>query len=121
MEVSELKAQSQIASSALNRLYEIAAQGDQTAGSALRVLRWDMAAGLDRLGRILGVPGRFSNLTEITVTARENTNFNVSDFNLGLFRNSLRQPQFVQIPGLEVLGCTLLLLDGECRSDVLRE
>ncbi|KAJ7284344.1 hypothetical protein C8J57DRAFT_690939 [Mycena rebaudengoi] len=100
MEVSELKAQSQIASSALNRLYEIAAQGDQTAGSALRVLRWDMAAGLDRLGRILGVPERFPNLTEITVTARENTNFN-----------------FVQIPGLEVLGCTLLLLDESANYD----
>ncbi|KAJ7284338.1 hypothetical protein C8J57DRAFT_1288153 [Mycena rebaudengoi] len=94
---TDLKAQSQIASSALKRLYEITVGRDQTAGSALRVLHWDMVAGIDRLGTILGVPGRFPNLKEIFVTTRgTNTNFN-----------------FVQIPGLEVLGCILHLEVGE--------
>ncbi|KAJ7503073.1 hypothetical protein B0H11DRAFT_1987692 [Mycena galericulata] len=48
-------------------------------GSAVRALHWDMAAGLDELGRILGAPGQFPNLTELIVKSyATNTNFNVS-------------------------------------------
>ncbi|KAJ7736929.1 hypothetical protein B0H16DRAFT_1573139 [Mycena metata] len=62
-------------------------------GSVLRVLHWDLAAGLDDLGRIMGVPGRFPNLRELVVsTTGTNNNFN-----------------FIQIRGLEVLRFTLNL------------
>ncbi|KAJ7188815.1 hypothetical protein C8R46DRAFT_30607 [Mycena filopes] len=67
-------------------------QGQQlTNGSVLRALHWHLAAGLDDLGRILGVPGRFPNLNELVVsTSGTNNNFN-----------------FIQIGGLEILGLTL--------------
>ncbi|KAJ7032769.1 hypothetical protein C8F04DRAFT_646078 [Mycena alexandri] len=62
-------------------------------GSVLRVLHWDLPAGLDDLGRIMGVPGRFPNLRELAVsTTGTNNNFN-----------------FIQIGGLEVLKFTLVL------------
>ncbi|KAJ7658545.1 hypothetical protein B0H17DRAFT_1096828 [Mycena rosella] len=62
-------------------------------GSALRVLHWNLAAGIDELGRTLGVPGNFPNVKEIVVSSKGfNTNFNAS---------------FVQIRGLEVLGLDL--------------
>ncbi|KAJ7188784.1 hypothetical protein C8R46DRAFT_1341455 [Mycena filopes] len=62
-----------------------------THGSVLRALHWHLAAGLDDLGRIVGVPGRFPNLKELVVsTAGTNSNFN-----------------FLQIGGLEILGFTL--------------
>ncbi|KAJ7747719.1 hypothetical protein B0H16DRAFT_1554315 [Mycena metata] len=61
--------------------------------SVLRVLHWDLAAGLDDLGRIMGVPGRFPNLRELVVsTTGTNNNFN-----------------FIQIRGLEMLRLTLIL------------
>ncbi|KAJ7032759.1 hypothetical protein C8F04DRAFT_1106452, partial [Mycena alexandri] len=62
-------------------------------GSVLRALHWDLPAGLDDLGRIMGVPGRFPNLRELAVsTTGTNNNFN-----------------FIQIGGLEVLRFTLAL------------
>ncbi|KAJ7234406.1 hypothetical protein C8J57DRAFT_156747 [Mycena rebaudengoi] len=99
-----LKAQSQVAASALKRLYPTITPGDTMVGSALRVLHWDTCVGIERLGTILGAPGKFPNLKELMVTSRgTNTNFN-----------------FVQIPGLEALGCTVYLhsLDDEDEDDM---
>ncbi|KAJ7276942.1 hypothetical protein C8J57DRAFT_1714128 [Mycena rebaudengoi] len=64
---------------------------NQRGPSVLRVLHWGMAAGIDELERILGSPGNFPHLRELVVTSsRPNHNVN-----------------FIQIPGLEVLGCNL--------------
>ncbi|KAJ7125238.1 hypothetical protein C8R44DRAFT_135006 [Mycena epipterygia] len=71
---------------ALNNLYALTL-GERTRGSALRVLEWDLEAGLDELGKILGALGNFPNLKELNVSSNgTNNNFN-----------------FVQIGGLEVL------------------
>ncbi|KAF8150466.1 hypothetical protein K438DRAFT_1865451 [Mycena galopus ATCC 62051] len=58
----------------------------------LRSLYWTLATGVDELGKILGAPGRFPRLCEIMVSCRaaDITNFN-----------------FLQIPGLEVLGVNI--------------
>jgi hypothetical protein len=75
-----LKAQSQVAASALKRLYPTITPGDMMVGSALRVLHWDTCVGIERLGTILGAPGKFPNLKELMVTSRgTNTKFNVSE------------------------------------------
>lgn len=63
---------------ALNNLYTLTL-GERTRGSALRVLEWDMEAGLDELGKILGASGNFPNLKELNVSSKgTNNNFNVN-------------------------------------------
>ncbi|KAJ7503072.1 hypothetical protein B0H11DRAFT_1987691 [Mycena galericulata] len=74
---------------ALNNICKLSL-ADRPNGSALRVLDWRVAAGLDELGKILGAPGQFSNLRELLVTSNgTNNNFN-----------------FISIGRLEVLGLT---------------
>jgi hypothetical protein len=50
-----------------------------TMGSAIRALHWSLETGVDELGKILGVPGRYPHLKELVVSVNgTNKNFNVS-------------------------------------------
>ncbi|KAJ7276969.1 hypothetical protein C8J57DRAFT_1223671 [Mycena rebaudengoi] len=77
LKAAELKAQTQSAVQALHNL-RLLPFSDTRGASVLRVLHWGLAAGIDELGLILSVPGHFPHLRE-----------------------------FMQIPGLEVLGLSL--------------
>ncbi|KAJ7496741.1 hypothetical protein FB451DRAFT_1208649 [Mycena latifolia] len=84
-------------SASINGLKNLSALSP-TRQSALRILHWHLAAGVDELGKILGAPGNFSNIKELVVSANGfNNNFN-----------------FVQIRGLEVLGLNFDL----CRQEI---
>ncbi|KAJ7701990.1 hypothetical protein B0H16DRAFT_1554394 [Mycena metata] len=62
-------------------------------GSPLRVLHWNMNAGLDELGQLLGKPDQFPNLRELCVSSSGmNKNFN-----------------FIQTKGLEVLRLNMTI------------
>ncbi|KAJ6521333.1 hypothetical protein B0H19DRAFT_1204009 [Mycena capillaripes] len=88
-----IKAQSKAATDALRNMYRLIPGAESTSGAVLRAISWDLAAGLDELGAILGAPGHYPNLKELVVsTSGTNNNFN-----------------FIQIRGLEVLGFTLTL------------
>ncbi|KAJ6593352.1 hypothetical protein B0H19DRAFT_1089938 [Mycena capillaripes] len=76
-----IKAQSKAATDALRNMYRLIPGAESTSGAVLRAISWDLAAGLDELGAILGAPGHYPNLKEL----------------------------FIQIRGLEVLGFTLTL------------
>ncbi|KAJ6589992.1 hypothetical protein DFH09DRAFT_1140602 [Mycena vulgaris] len=93
------KVETQASINALNNIHPLAVLSERTPGSLLRALHWNLAAGLDELGRILGAAGKFPNLKELIVTSNgTNRNFN-----------------FIQIGGLEVLGITYRIEyeDGE--------
>ncbi|KAJ7674469.1 hypothetical protein B0H14DRAFT_3067516 [Mycena olivaceomarginata] len=94
-----IKAQNKTASDVLRNMYRLIPGAESRSGSVLRVLHWNLTAGLDELGTILGAPGHFPNLKELFVsTTGTNNNFN-----------------FIQIRGLEVLGITFSLwLYDEC-------
>lgn len=63
----------------LRNMYRLIPRAECTSGSALRVLHWNLEAGLDDLGQILGVPGHFPHLRELVVSSNgNNNNFNVS-------------------------------------------
>ncbi|KAJ7276967.1 hypothetical protein C8J57DRAFT_1310854 [Mycena rebaudengoi] len=85
-----LKAQTQLPVQALDNL-RLLALSDTRGASLLRVVHWSLAAGIDELGKVLRSTGAFPHLRELIVTSKgTNNNFN-----------------FVQIPGLEVLGYIL--------------
>ncbi|KAJ7276952.1 hypothetical protein C8J57DRAFT_1310806 [Mycena rebaudengoi] len=85
-----LKAQTQLAAEALDNL-RFLSLSDTRGASLLRVVHWGLAAGIDELGKILRSSTAFPHLRELIVTSKgTNNNFN-----------------FVQIPGLEVLGYIL--------------
>ncbi|KAJ7753140.1 hypothetical protein B0H14DRAFT_421564 [Mycena olivaceomarginata] len=94
-----IKSRDKPASDVLRNMYRLIPGAESRSGSVLRVLHWNLAAGLDELGTILGAPGHFPNLKELFVsTTGTNNNFN-----------------FIQIRGLEVLGITFSLwLYDEC-------
>ncbi|KAF7362343.1 hypothetical protein MVEN_00580900 [Mycena venus] len=94
------KAQVQACTEALRNMYRLVPGAETLRGSALRSLRWNLPAGLDDLGCILGARGHFPNLSELFVTSDgTNKNFN-----------------FVQVGGLQILGLDLSIPthdDGE--------
>ncbi|KAJ7125225.1 hypothetical protein C8R44DRAFT_914994 [Mycena epipterygia] len=62
----------------LRNMYRLIPRAECKSGSALRVLHWNLEAGLDDLGHILGVPGHFPNLRELVVSSNgKNNNFNI--------------------------------------------
>ncbi|KAK7057672.1 hypothetical protein R3P38DRAFT_2842395 [Favolaschia claudopus] len=64
--------------------------------NGLRTLHWNLVAGVDELGRIMGVPGAFPNLKELFVSSGGD----IKNFN------------FVHIPQLEVLRVKLDFYDS---------
>ncbi|KAJ7277000.1 hypothetical protein C8J57DRAFT_1310917, partial [Mycena rebaudengoi] len=103
-----LKAQTQLPVQVLDnlRLLELS---DTRGASLLRVVHWSLPAGIDELGKVLRSTGAFPHLRELIVTSKgTNNNFN-----------------FVQIPGLEVLGYILEhSMPGydeyECRENIAK-
>ncbi|KAJ7655684.1 hypothetical protein DFH06DRAFT_1200719 [Mycena polygramma] len=88
---ASIKERRKATTDSLRNMYRLIPGNESMSGSLLRVLHWDLAAGMNELGAILGAPGHFPNLKELRVsTSGENNNFN-----------------FIQIGGLEVLGLTL--------------
>ncbi|KAJ7655698.1 hypothetical protein DFH06DRAFT_1298530 [Mycena polygramma] len=81
------EAQRKTAISLLRNLYTPNPDSGTAKGSALRVLHWNMATGLEKLGDILGASDNFPNLSELAVSCN-NTNSNF---------------KFIQVKGLEVL------------------
>jgi hypothetical protein len=70
-----------------------------TKGAALRVLHWHYAAGINELGKILGVSVKFPNLKELKVSSTgTNNNFNVSGICHLLIL--IDEEKFIQIPVL---------------------
>ncbi|KAK7057676.1 hypothetical protein R3P38DRAFT_2433018, partial [Favolaschia claudopus] len=75
-----------------HEIFEIFRALEQPAlAEGLRTLHWSLVAGIDELGRIMGVAGKFPHLKELSVSSRGNLN----NFN------------FVHIPCLEVLRIEL--------------
>ncbi|KAJ6593361.1 hypothetical protein B0H19DRAFT_1365470 [Mycena capillaripes] len=83
----------------LRNTYRLIPAAQRSRGSALRSLHWNLMAGLDELGGILGASGYFPNLRELMVSCNGTTNFS-----------------FIQIPGLQVLGLDLSLPSS--KSDI---
>jgi hypothetical protein len=69
------KAQTKAATDSLKNLYLLISESEPR-GSSLRVLHWNMAAGLNELGQIIGAPGNFPNLRELAVSSDPDTNSN---------------------------------------------
>ncbi|KAJ7104565.1 hypothetical protein C8R43DRAFT_906897, partial [Mycena crocata] len=67
-----------MAVTALKSMYSLRSPVERTRGATLRVLRWNLPAGVDELGKVLGAPEHFPNLRELTVFCDgKNTNFTV--------------------------------------------
>jgi hypothetical protein len=69
------KAQTKAATDSIKNLYLLIPESELR-GSSLRVLHWNMAAGLNELGQIIGAPGNFPNFRELTVSSDPDTNSN---------------------------------------------
>jgi hypothetical protein len=76
--VDTIKARVRAATDSLRNMYRPIPGAESVNGSVLRVLHWQLAAGMDELGVILGTRGHFPNLKELVVsTTGTNNNFNV--------------------------------------------
>jgi hypothetical protein len=77
--VNDIKAKAKTSADSLRNIYRLIPDFERSRGSALRSLHWNIAAGLDELGQILGAPGHFPNLRELMVSCNgTNSNFGVS-------------------------------------------
>ncbi|KAJ7032790.1 hypothetical protein C8F04DRAFT_646532 [Mycena alexandri] len=86
--MSAIRARDQASSDVFKNLFRLIGSG-----SPLRVLHWNMDAGLDELGQLLGTPEQFPNLRELCVSSNgTNNNFN-----------------FVQAKGLDVLQLNITI------------
>ncbi|KAJ7276962.1 hypothetical protein C8J57DRAFT_1223666 [Mycena rebaudengoi] len=93
---AKFKVQARCSARALDNLRLLPLSG-QRGASLLRVLHRGITAGIQELGKILSSPGNFPHLRELVVTSRGN---NASVDVLNFYK-------FIQIPGLEVLGCDI--------------
>jgi hypothetical protein len=76
--VDTIEARAKAATDSLRNMYRPIPGAESTSGSVLRVLHWDLEAGMDELGVILGARRHFPNLKELVVsTMGTNNNFNV--------------------------------------------
>ncbi|KAJ7279945.1 hypothetical protein C8J57DRAFT_117869 [Mycena rebaudengoi] len=90
LKTMKFKVQVQCSARALDNL-RLLPLSDQRGASLLHVLHWGITAGIQELEKILSSPGNFPHLRELVVTSRGN---NIS-------------VDFIQFPGLEVLGCDI--------------